>query len=524
MGRLPLAAALLLCALFLAEAVLRPRADSPDAYQYLDVAVNLAEGHGLVQSVPGYNSPRFPLDPVWPQPFTSQPPFYPWAASLAIRLGVAPESALAMLAAAGTALAGLAGAGLAAALWGETAGALALAGLLIGAASPAFTARIWSDTLAIGFTMLTLLALLRASRADSAAWRWAVLAGAGAGYAFLTRYVFGLLIPFGAAWLWFARPGPGRLRAVLTHAGIGVALAVPVLARNQRLVGGWFGEPRSASTQSLAGIASHALQMTWGRLPTGVRIPIALAALTLVILSLATAERRTRVRETVLAGAGLVPLWAIVYSLAMVAVRLRIHFDDVGVRLLSPALAAGMLIVAGLAARLVPAPRAALNVAITLALFVACGVVGSRIRATPAPPPGAPGVHSEFMTWLARETAPGGVLVAEDAVDLAWALRDEPGPARRIASFSPAPYMRPPTQAELERFAARWCMPGGPPLRFVVRAYAEDDAAWRTRYGNPIADAIARRPPRGVGLVFEREIGGKRVLRWSTADSVVVPR
>ena len=528
MSRLPLAAALLLCALSLAEAVLRPLADSPDAFQYLDVAANLSEGRGLVQSVPGYNSPRFPLEPRWPQPYTSQPPLYPWLASCAIRVGLAPAPALALLAAAGIVLTWLAGAWLAAALWGGTAGTLVLAGLSIGAVSPVFTARLWSEPLAIALATATLASLLRAGRAHASDWRWAALAGVCAGAAFLTRYVFGLLIPFGAAWLVFARGDSSRWRAALTHAGTGVALALPVLVRNQAIAGGWFGEPRNTSTQDLAGLLEHVLQMTWGRLPAGVKLALAAVSVALALLSLATAERRARVRETAAAGAGLVPLWAFAYVLTIFAVRLRVHFDELGVRLLLPALTAAMLCAAGLAARLLPLPRVAVNAAVALVLLAASGVVGLRIRETP-PTLRGPGPRSEFMNWLARETSRSAVLIAEDGVDLAWALRHEPGPPRLFVSFSPAPYMRPLTSADLERFdsfVARQSRPGDPPLRVVVRGYAEDDAAWRRSYGDPIADALAGRLPSGDGLVLERVIDEKRVLRWrgSSAPKESTPR
>jgi len=520
MSRFPFAAALLLCALFLAEAALRPRADSPDAFQYLDVAANLAEGRGLVQSVPGYNSPRLPLEPHWPQPFTSQPPLYPWLASRAIHLGLPPMSALAVLAAIGAALTWLAGAWLAGALWGSTAGVLALGGLFVGVASPTFTARIWSDPLAIGLAMLSLAALLRASRSDSAAWQWAALAGVCAGSACLTRYVFGLLIPFGAAWLLAARSGPGRFSAAITHAGIGTALVLPVLLRNQRLAGGWFGEPRNASTQDLAGILAHAMEMTWGRVPGGLRLVLAAAMVIVLVTSLATAERRARVRETLFAGAGLVPLWALTYAVVILVVRLQVHFDDVGVRLLSPALVAGMVLTFGLAARLSSPPRAVVNAAVALVLLAGSVMVALRVRATPAPA-GASAPRSEFMNWLARESSPTAVILAEDGVDLLWAVRREPGARRLFVSFSPAPYMQPLTQVDLEhfeRFVVRRSAPWDPPLRVVVRGDEADDAGWRRRYGDPIADALAGRLPRGDGLVLERVIDGKHVLRWRKAS------
>src|SRR5262245_60833295 len=93
--------ALLLAGALVWEGATRPSPASPDAYQYLDVATNLANDQGLVQSVPGYNAARFPVHPDWPQAYTSQPPLYPWLGSLAMRAGFEPTAALAVIAVAG---------------------------------------------------------------------------------------------------------------------------------------------------------------------------------------------------------------------------------------------------------------------------------------------------------------------------------------------------------------------------------------------------------------------------------------
>lgn len=516
---LPLVCALLLGAVLLAEAVLRPRAGSPDAYQYLDVASNLAEGRGLVQSVPGYNSPRFPVDVAWPQPFTSQPPLYPWLASLAIRAGAEPTTALATLVAAGVVVTWLAGAWLAAALWGGTAGVLALGGLAACSLSPALTSRVWSDPVAIALATCALAAVLRAGSPGTWTARWAMGAGALAGLAFLTRYVCGLLFPFGAVWLLCRRPGLSRWREALAFVFTAAVFAAPLLARNFALAGGGFGEPRNPSTQDLAALVSNALHFTWGRLPQGLRVVAVLLAAGVLIATLASRERRARLRETISAGAALLPAWGLTYALAIVALRLRVHFDNVGVRLLAPALVAAALLAAGVASRLLSVSSRMASFVVSLTLLAATVNVGLRIRDTPAPQRLETG-RSEFLRWLAAALHPSEVLIAEDAVDLAWALRREPGPARRVVSFSPAPYMRALTQGELARFAERWSRSDGQALRLVVRGEEADDAAWRRRYGDPIADAVAGRRPAGDGLVLERVIDGKRVLRWRSASEL----
>ena len=123
----------------------------------------------------------------------------------------------------------------------------------------------------------------------------------------------------------------------------------------------------------------------------------------------------------------------------------------------------------------------------------------------------------EFMTWLRREVAPGDTLLAEDGVDFAWALRHQPGEPRRIASFSPAPYMHPLTREDFVRFAGRTLAPEAPPLFVIVRGEEVDDAAWRRRYGDVIAEAVAGRRRDGDELVLERVLEGKRILRWRSA-------
>ena len=49
----------------------------PDAMNFVDVARNLATGHGFAQSTLGFNQPRFSVDDTVPVPFTTQAPLYP---------------------------------------------------------------------------------------------------------------------------------------------------------------------------------------------------------------------------------------------------------------------------------------------------------------------------------------------------------------------------------------------------------------------------------------------------------------
>ncbi|MEQ1832117.1 MAG: hypothetical protein ABL977_03600 [Candidatus Eisenbacteria bacterium] len=515
MLRLPVVLAGLLGALLIAESWYAPRSASPDAYQYLDVAVNLAAGHGLVQSVPGYNSPRFPPEPTWPAPFTAQPPGYPGIGALAVRAGVEPTIALCVLASAGFVLTWFIGAALAAAVWGADAGLLSLCGLALSAASGTLTNRIWSDPLAIACSFASLLALRRAGTGGAGAVRWSLLSGALAGGACLMRYVLGLLMPFGALWLVAARSGAERWRLAAVHGGTGMLLTLPVLLRNRALTGGWFGEPRNPSTQDLYGFVTHAMRMTWGRVPGAVQLTIACVLLGLVYVGWKSREQRRRAFQALSEDGGLLILWGLTYAVVLLVLRLRIHFDAVGVRLLAPTLVAGALALTGVVVRWLSPPRPLVVGAVSLMLLLSSVVVARRVAtAVVATPPGA---RSEFLDWLAAEAPPGAVVLAENAVDLAWELRHEPGMPRRFLSFSTAPYMRPLETDDLRRLAARTVRPGGPPLRLIVRGEAADSNEWRALYGELIANAVAGRVPAGEGLVLEQVVSGRHVLRWQEA-------
>jgi hypothetical protein len=157
------------------------------------------------------------------------------------------------------------------------------------------------------------------------------------------------------------------------------------------------------------------------------------------------------------------------------------------------------------------------NVGVTLVLAAASAAVALRVAATPDPRR-HDGGRSPFVGWIADHTPPGGVVVIEDGVDVAWALRGDAAP--RIASFSTAPYMQPLTVADLERLA-RVASPH--PLRVVVRGEPGDAAAWRRRYGDAIAGAVTGHGPR-AGLVLEHVVQGKRVLRWRGVPADTVAR
>jgi hypothetical protein len=157
------------------------------------------------------------------------------------------------------------------------------------------------------------------------------------------------------------------------------------------------------------------------------------------------------------------------------------------------------------------------NAAVAFVLVAASAAVALRVAATPDPRRHEGG-RSPFLRWVVEHTPPGAVVVIEDGVDVAWALRGDGAP--RIVSFSAAPYTQPLTVTDLERLVQA----GSPhPLRVVVRGEAGDATAWRRRYGDMIANAVTGQAP-GEGLELEHVVQGKRVLRWRGVPADAMPR
>ena len=515
MRRLPIIAALVLGLLLVVESAIRPRLAALDAYQYADVALNFAAGRGLTQSVLGYNAPRFPADGDWPVPFTSQPPLYPLLGALGVRLGAPPVAALAALAAAALVAGWFAAAWLARLIAGEQAATLTLLGLAACASSMQLSPRIWSEPLGIAASLAALAAIVcaRRKRPLARAAAWALAAGLLAGAAFGTRYALAPLAAIGVLWLAFGRPVASRAATALAFASGWTAIAAPVMARNRALSGGWLGEARNPSAETVSDVLSGAFARTFGRLPAPALAALALALLALVVTLARDRALRERAWTVLAAEDGIVPAWIALYAGGVMLLRSRVQFDAVGFRLLAPALAASVPLAAGVLVAAFRPPRRVLELAVALCLAVTAANVGIRMARTPPPDDAARIASSPALRWLAESTEPGDPFIAEDGVDLAWMLRDPVLGSRRFASFSPAPYMLPLTAEDLSRFGARHVLPGGAPLRLLVRKREVTAAEWRARYGELLAVAMAG-GGQSAGLVLEADLSDARIFRW----------
>ncbi len=495
LGWLLVASLALLAGALATVALTRPRLVSYDSFDYVDVARNVALGRGLTQSALGYNEPRFPVDGDWPAPFTSQPPLYPLAVAALIRLGLDPVRAGLLVPILALAALWLVAWRLTRALWGPEAAAAAVASLAGAAALTGFGFRAWSELLAIAFALLALALQVRAVGAAAAGARptsggsAAFGAGLAAGAAFATRYLFVIAWPVGLAG-WLGRGRRGLAQALAFTAGFAL-VAGPVVARNLLLKGTLAGVGHNPSSESPAMVVARVAKTLaggWG----------ALALLVAVAALLALLRRRAGSWSAALArvpGAPgwLVALWALAYLVVLVAVRSLVHFDDIGLRLMSPFLVCALLLAAALAARALPLPRAAwlaLGVVVALA---ASGLVLARGLALPHLAPAQRVAASPRLAWVRDHVAPGDLVIGDDPVDLPLYFRGPDGGPRRVASFSPAPYMRPVTAAELLSFARQQTSGWRRPAWLVLRRRDSDPEEWRLQFGPLIADLATGR-------------------------------
>lgn len=484
---------------------------SPDSLNYIDVARNITRGKGIVQSVVGYNEPRFNPAFEMPMPMVSQPPLYPIAVAALGGLGVPfPQAALAVTLLGMPLVIG--GAYLLAREangpeFGEAAAALTVVGLLVLAPLYVMTHRAWSETLASGFSLLGMALTLHARRLDTPSNLLLASAGLLCGLAFATRYVFLPLIPLCAVMLVaFSEPLLRGDRAALREsarrvliflAGAAI-LTAPVIMRNLILSGTLLGAERNPSLISL-GTNLYNLYISllgrwlddpyyWPVLHKllGVEQSIdfeaqAVVAMAIIVLIGVAASLRNVLSDALFHPQRiLLTLWAALYLVTLVWQRTTYHFDPINPRLVFGAYAVMVALGAGIVARTIRlGPAAALVFAILVALF------GFDRAAVQAAADSREPYRSEMVAvdempplrWVAENTTARDLIIGDDTVDVV-AYLDRPG----AVSFSPYPYTTHFTHADLTAVLERHC-PNFERAFLVLHGSQAGGIAWAAEFG-----------------------------------------
>ncbi|MCU0241030.1 MAG: hypothetical protein MUF51_01250 [Vicinamibacteria bacterium] len=419
----------------------RYRRLSPDAHNYIDVAYHIRAGQGLTQDTYGFNGPR-PEEIRFPQPYSAQPPLFPLAIAAAISLGVRPHDAalaIPLLAYAGILLAG---ALFAQRVFGATAGYLAVLTLIGSHALSLLAIGAWSEPLALLWLMLALLV-----DSGPATPRRAFACGVLLALSALTRFIMISAAPIFALWIW-RRPGDRRRgwqQAVTFCIGwcLPIVPFAPHYLRHPPVLppstAAWH-EHFERLLRSL--IAEHSLR----RFPTAQ----ILAALFLIAIMIAWPSARARLME-VLRRAPLLPLYAVFYAAALIALRMRSHFDPINNRLLAPTVMLLALILAGCLTALLYRPRLAMAALLIVTALRTADVVAA-IRATPHAGGRQKAIlNDERLSWIRTHTGARDLVIGDDTVAVASYLR------RPNISISPIPYSEPVTEAEFARWRAQLC-------------------------------------------------------------------
>jgi 4-amino-4-deoxy-L-arabinose transferase-like glycosyltransferase len=483
----PIALAVASLALHGAWSLTRHRQFTNDSMNYVDVARNIAAGHGIMQSTIGFNVPTCPAGPSTEQPLTAQAPLYPILIAAGHRSGLAEtDAALAIpLLAYGVIL--LAAFGVMRTLYGDAPAWLATALLLASYPLRQVSAAAWTEAPAIALALLSIAAGLRArGSAPGEAARGAasaLLSGLLGGLAFATRYAFLLAPALTTVLVALRRPWRVGMRDGLFHVAGSLLAAAAVLSRNVALV----GAPLGPRFQPEPGLARRNLAKVWEyalgeHLSSRSELQQWVVLLSAAGLLLWGVYRQRRgwlgaARMLLSQGRFVLPLWACVYPV-LAGLVLWMSVDS---RLLAPATVFVELTWAGLFCAVVrPRPGAMASLVAVAAL--AHGALCAREFVRTAPANETLTVRSTpRLEWLRTHTTATDYIIGDDTVYVPFYFR------RPAASFSPYPFTRRPTYEGLMGVAQDHCVQFERVL-LVLRKLPLRDNEWRSLFGPFVAD------------------------------------
>lgn len=410
----------------------RLRRLSPDGLNYLTVARNIRNGHGITQSAIGFNDGRDlgTLD-AGHQALTAQPPLYPILTASLSWLGIDIETAGLLVTRLGFLVAVVAATRLALDIGGtRVCGWLAAALLIWNPVLRDSALRPQSDALGAGLLMAGLSWLFVHKGATGSAHGFAI--GLVLGGAFATRYVLGVLLV--VALHRFRRTGLLRIAALA--AGFFVPCGL-VLVRNIVVTGHALGAARLPSDRSWQQNLVDAAVALAARGPGD--SDAFWTTVSLLIIGLAFIRASS---------VGWMPFeWPASYISVLVILRSMSHFAPLDGRLLLPA-SVPLLVVGATTLRRIPVGFGVVAFFISGTFAVARGV---EDYVTTEPSSARKDIRSsEKLIWVRDVPRPHDLLIGDDSVDLGYFFD------RTVVSVSPFPYTERIDWPEACAMAARW--------------------------------------------------------------------
>lgn len=394
----------------------------PDFMNYVDVAKNIKEGRGIVQSTLGYNQKNFYEENDIPSQFLSQPLFYPVAIVLVSYLGFSPHIAAFILSTLCFGWLLLLGFALAKLLYGIREGVLTVL-LLIFYLPLSVTVKYGlSEPLACVFLLLTLMIFIQSAR------RYAIVAGITAGMAFATRYAF---LPLFLVGLCFfikeSRSFKEKLKGCFLFS-LGFAIPAAMVFGHHFYVSGQLMSLPNPVTESFFSIFYHTLRAIFGEYFE--TFPIVLEARWMAVVLLLTTMvlcyfcRKSMKDIFWNHYRYLLWLWPLFYVVFLDWERSHFYFDAIDVRLVLPA---GITLIVLWSALFEKAVNVRLfllqNVLAFAALFLTIKVA-YQIKKTPEYFPSDMVKQSEVMSWIDQNTNSVDLIIANDAVDIPFVFGD----------------------------------------------------------------------------------------------------
>jgi Dolichyl-phosphate-mannose-protein mannosyltransferase len=466
-----------------------------DSESYLDVARSLLAGQGLVQHVADFWRPGVP------DPLGLWPPLYPLVTAGLARLGAPLEVAARLVSALSFPVFALLFLSLATELLGAGVPALAITLVALSTLAVAFAASMaWSEMLYLALSTGALLGLVRVA-APVRGWReatplrLAVLAGALAGLAALTRYIGVILIPVGLVWLLLTRV---PTRTLVTWLACAALPPLAWTAHNLARFGNVLGPGLPQSHASVAGVAAQLLPaLRWGFVPWPVEVSGPASALFVTGLVALGAF------AWVIGGPrALVAGYVAAYIMMLVTLRANLTFNGIGYRYLTPVMPFLWLGAAAGLSWLAERMRFADSVArvITLATLVLCGVAVTRFMIRLPHPAPAMVTRRVELAELKQLILPAGGPVLGDAGHL---VRSATG--QDAIEIPPAPFA-PRFFTELDE--TRWRAAGARQAVFRSESWNGEDR-----------DVVRTRLEARFGPYLAHRLAPGNAERWPVADS-----
>lgn len=411
-------------ALFAHVSLSRTQQFSPDSLVYVDAAHHVGTGHGATRSSYTYYLHEYRDDGL-PVPLTDWPPLFPFVIAAFMKIGMTSYSAALLVPVVFFGLAVLVSYGMLSEILGRGPAIAGAAFMLAYGPMNYVASYAWSETLAVGLSLICLHYLARGVRNDGPGNSEFLVAGLAAGLAVSARYAMLPLILLGIVVAISSGEVRTRVRRTVLFVVPPLVMVSPILVRNVYETGAWFGRIRELSE---IGLVENLAAFHWamaGDFLVGrylsMNIHTIIFWLAIVILVVAAIVPRTRpgMRDAVVRRGAWIPIaWVALYAAFLIANRTAYSFDYIGARLVVPAGAILFPLLVGLLARIAQLKPRAIALAAIVFIGLACFEQYTLVHRYPDRAIEAAATRNDRLRWIRENAGPGTLIIADFGNDI----------------------------------------------------------------------------------------------------------